>query len=133
MRQFTVLLSLLLAITACKKSSDSSSTLTLEQIITQGTWKVSYYTENGTDKTAAYNGSTLQFQGGGTLKVVKAGTSFAGSWNINATFQTLGINISSFDLVLLALNNDWKVTAVSETNVQMKDDGSQKVLHIQRL
>jgi hypothetical protein len=132
--KFTLLFStLLLLFGSCKKSEDPSNGPTLEQILTQGTWRVSLFTESGTDKTSAYNDNTLQFQAGGVLRVVKNSTSFTGNWIINSGTQTVTLNISSFDLALLALNTDYRLTSATDTNVQLRDDGSQKVLHLQRL
>jgi hypothetical protein len=126
-------LALLLQSSGCKKDDESGGTnLTLEQIITQGTWQVAAFTEAGTDKTAQYSGNTLRFNGGGTMTVVKNSTSFTGAWNINATARTLGINISTFDVQLMALNADWSVTNASETSVQMQENSTQKLLRIQR-
>lgn len=131
---FTLLvLATILQSSGCKKNDDDGgTTLTLEQIITQGTWQVAAFTEAGTDKTAQYSGNTLRFNSGGTLTVVKNSTSFTGSWNINATARTLGISISTFDVQLMALNADWSVTNAVETSVQMQENSTQKLLRIQK-
>jgi hypothetical protein len=57
---------------SCSKNDDGSDLPPFQDIITQGTWVVNNYMENGVNKTGDYNGNTFKFNVGGSLVISMA-------------------------------------------------------------
>jgi hypothetical protein len=115
---------LIFTVSSCKKDDNSiaSQSAALTQTIQQGTWRVSYYNDNGTDETSTYSGYTFQFNSNGTVVATKAAITVNGTWtngNDNSTvklYLDFG-TVNPFD----ELNDDWHVTQRSSTIIKLED------------
>ncbi len=114
----------LIAITSCKKEDNSTvnSNTNIATNAQQGTWKITYYSSNGTDETNHYTGYTFQFNSGGTIAATNSSGSVSGTWsNGNDDSQVKFIlnfgTTSPFD----ELNNDWHVTQQSSSIMKLED------------
>ena len=133
MRNWSRLLLLLvfpLFIAACSKSKDDPGTNdSLTTILTQGTWTVHYYKNNGADETGNYTGYVFTFNTNGSLGAEKAGNNTAGTWSESTdsysktklSFTWIGGGIP---VELLKIEEDWVLKAKSSTLVELTNTGS---------
>ncbi len=94
----------------------------LAEILTGGSWYVSYYYHNE-DETGDYAGYVFTFSANGTVAAVKNGNTYSGSWNahLEGSTQFLDIDFSSSNLG--DLDDDWRVLEFSEQTVRLRQDG----------
>jgi len=95
--------------------------LVLSDVLTSGTWYVSYFYENS-DDTYYYNGYTFNFNTNGNSTAIKNGTTINGSWDIHTenTYQKLDLNFDGS--VLDELHEDWKVLEFTATSIRLKHE-----------
>ncbi|MFV5695487.1 hypothetical protein ACM55G_08635 [Flavobacterium sp. LB3P122] len=104
----------------CNTNSGSGGNKNFTSILTNGTWRVSYYFDDS-DETLNYKGYSFTFNSNGTVVVVKEKNTIAGNWS---TFVN-----SSQDIFLLKfddskldnLEDNWKITEFTTTKVRLKN------------
>ena len=104
----------------CNTNSGSAGNQNFAAILTNGTWHVSYYFDDK-DETLNYKGYNFTFNSNGTIMVVKEKNTIAGNWS---TFVNSGQNIFLLkfdDSKLDDLEDDWKITEFTSTNVRLKN------------
>jgi hypothetical protein len=91
---------------------------TLEDIIVDGTWHISYCEGEQVD----YTGFNFTFLANGIVTAVKNGVTTSGTWNLydDGSHEKMALNFNNSDLH--ELNEDWKVTEYNATNFRLKDD-----------
>ncbi len=114
----------LIAINSCKKEDNTTinSNANIATNAQQGSWKITYYSSNGTDETNHYTGYTFQFNSGGTIAATNSSGTVSGTWsNGNDDSQVKFIlnfgTITPFE----ELNNDWHVTQQSSSIIKLED------------
>jgi hypothetical protein len=132
MRNWSKLLLLLafpLFIAACSKSDDPPGTNdTLTTILTQGTWTVHSYKNNGTDETSNYAGYVFTFNTNGSLMAEKTGNNTTGTWTEATDYYgktTLALTWSGggIPVELLKFQVDWILKSKSSTLVELTNTG----------
>jgi len=112
----------------------------LASIVTQGTWKVTHYTDHGDNETMHFVAYTFTFQANNTLIATNGSTQVIGNWNVtdnnSSPFYTdLSTSIDdtpddlkdfniSFPIANLDFNDiedDWDVVTKSATEIVLKD------------
>ncbi|HEX5001685.1 MAG TPA: hypothetical protein VFW78_04250 [Bacteroidia bacterium] len=138
------LLTLAMAVTmtsACKKddnqhSDDNSGSLSnaVTSIITKGSWRVSYYHENGDDHTPNFSNYLFMFGVNGSLIASNGAGTTLGTWSIDDSSNEFRIAIGTTS-PLLDMNHGWLVVAKSNTELDLKDDSpsSHEELHFTKL
>ncbi|WP_298510572.1 hypothetical protein [uncultured Kordia sp.] len=117
-----------------RNPSTGGSTNNLDTILSDGTWIVDSYTDDGTDETSDYTGYQLAFMSNGTVQATN-GTVINGTWNVQNAGNVLNLNFSGvpFD----EFNDDWDVTSVTATEVVLQDvsggNGGTDVLKFSKL
>ena len=104
----------------CNTNSGSVGNQNFVLIVTNGTWHVSYYFDDS-DETLDFKGYNFTFNSNGTIMVVKEKNTIAGNWS---TFVNSGQNIFLLkfdDSKLDDLEDDWKITEFTSTNVRLKN------------
>ena len=104
----------------CNTNSGSVGNQNFVLIVTNGTWHVSYYFDDS-DETLNFKGYNFTFNSNGTIMVVKEKNTIAGNWS---TFVNSGQNIFLLkfdDSKLDDLEDDWKITEFTSTNVRLKN------------
>jgi hypothetical protein len=107
----------------CNTNSGSVGNQNFASILTNGTWHVSYYFDES-DETSNYKGYNFTFNSNGTVVVVKEKNTIAGNWS---TFVNSGQDIFLLkfdDSKLDELEEDWKITEFTTTNVRLKNKNS---------
>lgn len=107
----------------CNNNSVGGGNLNFTSILKDGTWHVSYFF-NKIDETSNYNGYNFTFNSNGTVVVIKEKNTIAGNWS---TFINSGQDIFLLkfdDSKLDELEDDWKITEFTTTNVRLKNKNS---------
>ncbi|WP_341842334.1 hypothetical protein [Chitinophaga caseinilytica] len=92
--------------------------------VTSGSWRVSTFSERGSDETGDFAGYTFTFSANGQALAVKGGVSKAGSWSMSGSSR---FNVdfgakSDANKPLGELTDDWKIISVSGTQIKLTDD-----------
>ncbi|MFV5689537.1 hypothetical protein ACM55M_13030 [Flavobacterium sp. ZT3R25] len=107
----------------CNTNSGSGGNQNFASILTNGTWRVSYYFDDN-DETLNYKGYNFTFNSNGTVVVIKEKNTIAGNWS---TFINSGQDIFLLkfdDSKLDELEDNWKITEFTTTNVRLKNKNS---------
>jgi hypothetical protein len=91
----------------------------LDTILTDGTWYVATYLDDGDNETGDYNGYDLTFNSNGTV-IADNGSPIYGTWAVLNGGNNLLLDFGSsfpFD----EFNDDWDVLSVTQTQVDLQD------------
>lgn len=89
-------------------------------VITNGTWYISYFFEDDDNETSDYIGYNFTFSTNGMITVVKASTTTTGSWSnyIDSGDDIMDLNFN--DSNLDELEEYWEITEYSSTVIKLK-------------
>jgi len=111
---YTILFLFLLAGCIKKKQED----LVVNAMV-DGQWKVTKFIKSGTDITADFANYKFQFKTNFTVDAINNGTvEKTGSWNADATTQTITSDFTNAGTPVSFLNGTWKITNNSWTWVE---------------
>ena len=117
---------------ACTKNTDSGIVNNVTPIVTNGTWRVSLFSERGVDETSDFTGYSFTFQSDGKLPVQLGGATVKqGTWSEDNSLGKLIIDLGVKDNTnkpLGELTDDWKIISSSNTEIKLKDDSKNEVL-----
>jgi hypothetical protein len=100
-----------------------------------GNWTVIAYTNQGVDETPDFGGYIFVFNTDGTFTATRKQVSVTGNWSRgnDAGRQKLVLTISSAaDAHLAELNDDWNISLMTDSNVNLLDDKGQHDLRFQK-
>jgi hypothetical protein len=130
MKSINVLaVALIVVVTACSKTSPKK----VENVLTEGTWKISYLSDDGEDETYYFTGYAFEFEKDNTVSATGNSTVVNGTWKLEKTSGDDNKKHSEltmdFPVVLNfdELNDDWHVISISEFKIELEDvsgDGS---------
>src|SRR5690349_4732505 len=139
MKQMLLLLAIpaVLTFSSCKKEDNNSSSVTssIADIVTNGSWKVSYFHESGTDLTSNFNGYVFSFNGSGSMSAADSRGTTSGTWNVDdSNANEFRMSVGNAD-PLLELNRSWLVVSQSSSEIQLTDDSVsvQRTLHFSKI
>lgn len=120
----------------CDKKSSSTDD-TVASVITQGTWKVHFYSVNGKEETSTYSGLTFTFASSGAVTVTNGATTNSGTWSeiTDSGKKKLVLTWTggAIPVLLLEIEEDWIIDAKTATMIELSNTGgSAKVLHFQK-
>ncbi|MFE3869045.1 hypothetical protein ACFX5E_13330 [Flavobacterium sp. LS2P90] len=107
----------------CNTNSGSGVTQNFVSILTNGTWYVSYYFDDS-DETLNYKGYNFTFNSNQTVMVVKEKNTIAGNWSTFVNNSQDIFLLKFEDSKLDELEDDWKITEYTTTNVRLKNKSS---------
>ena len=132
LRHFTlalILASALLTMNSCGKD-DEELTVQITNNITKGTWRITNFDDDLTDKTDLFNGFNFTFSPNGTLTATNGTQTFTGTWDIvdgdenDDILDDLDFNISFAQTNQFGdLNDDWDIFAQSSTKLELTEAG----------
>jgi hypothetical protein len=98
-------ISFLVLTASCSRSLDNPT-----NVVVDGTWRVTLFTDSGNDETSDFSGYTFTFNSNGTVTAVKSGVSKNGTWSTgsNKFNIDLGAKIDT-NKPLGELTDDWKI------------------------
>lgn len=127
--------------TSCS-SDDSVSQATLvtlgQTALTNGTWKVSFYSENNVNKTTEFSGYNFVFTPTGPMMATSNATEFPGVWVMGVDSGSAKLNLTFFATngPLEEITEDWNVLDVSTNIIKLKHlsggDGTTELLTFER-
>jgi hypothetical protein len=129
-----LLLPFFLFLFSCQKS-DNSTSGSNNGNPSQGTWRITLFSESGTDKTSDFDGYTFVFGSDGVLTVQRGAISKTGSWNQSSNFSIdLGENSDS-NKPQGEITGSWKIVSITSTEIKLTDDNtpSQETLNFAKL
>ena len=110
----------------CNINSGSGGNQNFVSILTNGTWYVSYYFDDS-DETLNYKGYNFTFNNNQTVTVVKEKNTFAGNWSTFVNNSQDIFLLKFEDSKLDDLEEDWKITEFTNTNVRLKNKSTSDV------
>ncbi|MDX1313890.1 MAG: hypothetical protein R3356_00190 [Eudoraea sp.] len=102
----------------CSTGGGGGTGSTVGTILSDGTWSVSSYLDDGIDETSTFNGYSFNFDAGGTVEA-NDGTPVTGTWSYLESSNKLILNFGTA-IPLEELNDDWDVLAVTDTQVDLR-------------
>jgi hypothetical protein len=120
-----LILTTLFAFSSCKKDDNSSSTPGVVQIVTTGSWSITYFVESSENKTADFAGYTFSFNSNGQLTATLSGANTTGTWGWDDSSSKFHITMGS-SKPLSDLTDDWLVLEKTETLIRLKNDNAAK-------
>ena len=135
-KNFPLILLLLLINPSCKKNGDSGTNALLEQYfetnVLNRNFTVSLAQDNGTDLTANYSGYVFVLLKTdfyhGPLQATKSGTIYNGTWSSNNDYSKLVITLSSPPSEFGFLSREWKFTSKNFPTLKLAPWGSSQAL-----
>lgn len=122
---FSLFLVLALALVSCDRTNSVSTNIS--QVASSGSWRVTLFTNSGTDETVNFSGYTFTFSSSGTVTAVKNGASQSGTWSVNTSSNKFNIELgpkTAPNLPLGELTDDWKILSTSATEIRLGDDNA---------
>jgi len=118
------LISLVVLATSCSKSLDNPN-----NVVVDGSWKVTLFTDSGNDETSDFTDYSFVFNSSGIVTATKSSTSQNGTWNTSS--NKFNINLGPKDNTnkpLGELTDDWQIISSSNTEIKLKDDSNNEFL-----
>ena len=107
----------LITLAGCKKEKKAENMVV--QAMVNGQWMVTNFTQGATNKTADFILYKFQFKTNFTVDAINNGSvEQTGSWNADASTQTITSNFINSSNPLDLLNGTWKITNNSWTWVE---------------
>ena len=121
---FALIVGALFALGSC----DKVSTKSVEKTVEDGTWRITYFSEDGSVETADYSAYTFDFAADGTVSATNGTTTIAGTWSIkddnsnddsssDVDFNLVFPTTNNFD----DLNDDWDIVTKTDNTIELKD------------
>lgn len=93
--------------------------------ISNGTWRITLFTDSGNDETGDFSGYSFTFGDNGVLTATKAGSSKTGTWNNNNNDFNIDIGEKTdSNKPLGELTDDWDIISKSSMEIKLKDDNN---------
>lgn len=102
----------------CDDSSIPSPTFST--VLTSGSWRVSYFSEDGDDQTSDYLGSNFTFNSNWTIQIVKNANSSSGTWNNYMDSGENKLNLTFSSSYFDELEEDWNIIEYNQTVIRLK-------------
>ncbi|WP_136152991.1 hypothetical protein [Flavobacterium sangjuense] len=100
----------------------SSGTLVLSDVLTTGSWYVSYYYGDGHDQTNYYNGYNFNFNPNGTCTAIKNSITINGDWDINDENGYQRLDLHYDGSALEEMEEGWKVLEFTATSMRLREE-----------
>lgn len=107
------------SITDCDDNTGSGNNTTLAQILTSGTWYISYFFDD-VDETYYYNGYNFTFNSNGTSLAIKNSNTINGTWDIYNDSGTLKLDLNFDGSLLDEIEEDWRIIEYSQSIIKLK-------------
>ena len=126
---FSSVLLIMYLFVSCSKSNDNPPNSIQEQIednISAGTWRITYFNDSGNDETNHFAGYNFTFGTNGVLTATNSTNTYAGTWSITDSNSNddskddLDFNISFISPDNFAdLTEDWSIVSQSSTEIEL--------------
>ena len=92
----------------------------IEDYLTDGTWFVFTYLDDGDDETGDYNGYDVNFNADGTVTATNGGNTNNGTWEVLSAGNKLLLDFG-VELPFDEFNDDWDVLSATNVRIELQD------------
>src|SRR5215207_2539973 len=111
MKRLIALFSLIIFLASCKKTTEKIGEDLVIKAMTDGQWKITKFTQNGTDITASFSGYKFQYYSNKTVDAILNGTTErTGTWDGNASAMTTYASFPGAPNPVSLINGTWNIT-----------------------
>jgi len=119
MKKLITLFTLMILLGSCKKAAEKIGEDLVIQAMTSGQWKITKFTQNGTDITSSFSNYKFQYYSNKTVDAILNGaTERTGNWDGNATAMTTWANFPGAPNPISLINGTWNITNNGWTYVE---------------
>lgn len=114
---------LCIAFISCSRSNDE--TPSAGDVVTEGNWRVTLFTDSGNNETSDFNGYSFSFNSNGSLVASSSSHNKSGTWNIDNSSNKFNINLGPKDDInkpFGELTDDWKIISITTSEIKLTDD-----------
>lgn len=90
------------------------------EVISSGTWFISYFAEDNDNETSNFNGYNFTFSSSGIVTAIKTTTTVNGSWSNYMDSGDSKLDLSFNGSTLDQIEEDWEITEYSSTIIKLK-------------
>ena len=119
MKTVLPILILLVSLSGCKKAIEKIQEDAIIRAMTDGQWKITSFTVNGTDITSNFSAYKFQYYSNKTVDAINNGTvERTGTWDGDAGTMTTSANFAGAPTPLSLINGSWHIDRNSWTYVE---------------
>ena len=119
MKKLYTLFLLIIVLSSCKKAVEKIGEDLVIKAMTDGQWKITKFTQNGTDITSSFSAYKFQYYSNKTVDAILNGTTErTGNWDGNASAMTTYANFPGATSPISLINGTWNITKNSWTYVE---------------
>jgi len=119
MKKLYTLFVLVIIFSSCEKTAEKIGEDLVIKAMTDGQWKVTKFTQNGTDITSSFSGYKFQYYSNKTVDAILNGvTERTGIWDGNATAMTTYASFPGASSPISLIDGTWNITKNSWTYVE---------------
>jgi hypothetical protein len=135
MKTVLPILFLLVSLSGCKKAIEKIQEDAIIRAMTDGQWKVTSFTVNGTDITSNFSSYKFQYYSNKTVDAINNGTvERTGTWDGDAGTMTTSANFAGAPTPLSLINGSWHIDNNSWTFVVASQQGAEtKTMRLDKL
>lgn len=126
-----------LMLSSCSDDIPSDLTLTEAETLAGGSWRVTYYYDNGDGVSNDFDGYTFDISDDGTITATKGASTYTGVWMVKSSDddptydKEIEFTISG-DKQMENLDGSWLITELSDTVMKLKDDTPSEEIHFEK-
>lgn len=133
-----IVLSFIALATFTSCTDDSSNNNNINDVVTSTSWKVTNFTEDGTDQTYHFTNYTFTFDDNGTMSATNGTNTYNGTWTKGTDDSTpkliLTFSVSSGPFE--EISEDWQILSSTSSLIDLKHisggDGSVDLLKFEK-
>ena len=119
MKKLIALILIAAALGSCNKTVEKIGEDLVIKAMTDGQWKITKFTQDGTDITSSFSNYKFQYYSNKTVDAINNGvTERTGNWDGNATAMTTWANFPGAPNPISLINGTWNITKNSWTYVE---------------
>jgi hypothetical protein len=135
MKRLIALFTLIMALGSCEKTAEKIGEDLVIKAMTDGQWKITKFTQNGTDITSSFSNYKFQYYSNKTVDAILNGTTErTGSWDGDASAMTTYANFPGAPNPISLINGTWNITNNGWTYVEatQANGGETKTLRLDK-
>jgi hypothetical protein len=119
-----VAIALIAMLTSCTKDNNANiqvTPATVNNTVSSGSWKITYYWNTDHEETSNYNGYAFSFSANGMLTAVKSSTSITGNWSTGMDDSKVKLALSFITpSEFEKLSEDWHVIEQTASHITLQ-------------
>ena len=124
---------IVITVTSCSDEDDKTISSSVDptpviNIVSTGTWKITFYEDSGVNETSNFTGYNFSFGAGNLLSTTNVTNTYSGTWSVTDTnsnddsLNDLDFNIAfSSPADFFDLTDDWDIVSRTDTKIVLID------------